>query len=114
MTTPNQRSMWWEERVHQEEKSLVKLIKACKHRARRASGGDAGPDAEQRARRHELARKMHATEKELASERVARFKADAEALELSAMVEKIDERLMDPAVVNAKKSSGAAVAASLH
>jgi hypothetical protein len=119
MTTPNQRSLWWDERVRQEEKSLVKLIRACKKHAKaKAERGDGGAggldDAERRVRRHDLARRVHETEKQLTQERIARFKADAEVMELSAMVEKIDERLTDPVVLNAKKSSGGAVAGLLY
>ena len=103
--------------MRQEEKSLVKLIRACKRhaRAKASGGGDAGvEDTERRMRRHELARRVHETEKQLAFERIARFKADSEVMELSAMVEKIDERLTDPVVLNAKRSSGGGAAAVLY
>ena len=115
--SPNQRVMWWEERVRQEEKSLLKLVKAVKRHAsnRRAADADGGiADAERRARRHELAKRVHATEKAVAAERIARFRADGEALELSAMVEKLDERMVDPVVLNARRAAGTDVSAALY
>jgi hypothetical protein len=62
-TTPNQRSMWWDERVRQEERALAKLVKACKDHVRRKSGTEGGSTASgepsvRRERHRELAKKV--------------------------------------------------------
>ncbi len=113
-TTPAQRSLWWEERVRQEEKSLIKLVRACKkHASARVAAGEDDEAAQRRQKHRELARGLRQKEKELASERVATFKATGEVRELAAMVEKLDERLADPSVVNAHRHTGSGTAAAL-
>ncbi len=56
---------------------------------------------------------VHAVERRLAEERTARFKLDEEVLELQAMKEKLEERLMEPAVLAASKQRGSDVAKAL-
>jgi hypothetical protein len=73
--SPNQRSKWWDERVRQENKALVQLLKS---RRQRKEDVIAEVDPERAARRKELAKRLHKTESELAEERVALYKADSE------------------------------------
>jgi hypothetical protein len=110
MTDPNNRVLWWEERIKQENKALVKLLKARrKEEAREAVGGD----KERAARRKELASKVKTMEAALAEERVTRYRLESELKELEAVAKKADEHLTDPIVLNKQKNSGGAVAAAL-
>jgi hypothetical protein len=110
MTDPNNRVLWWEERIKQENKALVKLLKARrKEEARDAVGGD----KQRAARRKELASKVKDMEAALAEERTTRFRLESELKELEAVAKKADEHLTDPVVLIKQKNAGGAVAAAL-
>ena len=93
---PNQRILWWQERIKQENKALVRSIK--EQRRKEASDAKAA-DPEKYARRKELAHRLKQAETALNEERVARYKAESDVRELEAVAKKADDFLKDPIVL---------------
>ena len=110
MADPNSRVLWWEERIKQENKAMLKLVRA----RRKADEAEArSVDPEREARRRELAHRLKDTKHALAEERITRYKLESEVRELEAVAKKADEYMADPIVLAKAKNAGGAVAAAL-
>lgn len=110
MADPNQRILWWQERIKQENKALVKTLR---EKRKVAAEAVLGSDPEKAVARRELAHRLKDTKAALAEERAARFRAENELRELEAVSKKAEEHLKDPVVVAKEKNSGFVMAATL-